>query len=298
VSAPRTILIGLMYLLGGFNTIAPPAHAQPGPPTPVVAPSPAPADISTTAAGVALAAAAGRRFARLDRAAAHMPLEVWTDAAGVLVVPRGTTFERQPWTDGHGHVGVVLVPRTPRLVLPRPAAPARPGVGARATSGPAWRWVAQACFSRTSDVWSWLDHCYQLYGATGLDGADYWELLRYGTAGANTPWALHAASIGSYPTAASAAQDWVQWSPLGDQTGPCQVITVQITSPLAGISWPVNRCDTWTITKGLPGGTFQLAWHGPGTHGERGVAYVIAVRVPHGAYAQWALPGGSSGSPF
>ncbi|HTS15718.1 MAG TPA: hypothetical protein VMH24_08615, partial [Candidatus Sulfotelmatobacter sp.] len=62
--------------------------------------------------------------------------------------------------------------------------------------------------------------------------------------------------------------------------------------------WPVDRCDTWTVTKGPVGGTYGLTWSGSGTHGERGLAYVIAVRVPRGAPVQWALPGGSSGSPF
>ena len=297
MSAPRTILIGALCLLGGFNTTASSIPAQADLRPPLVA-SLVPANVTATSAGLAAAAAAGRRFAGLGAAWSPQALEVWTDAAGVLVAPRGTTFDRSPWVDGRGRVGTVLVPRTPRLAVPPPVAVARPAPRARAASGPAWRWVAQACFSRSSDVWSWLDHCYQLYGATGADGADYWELLRYGTAGANVPWTLHAASIGSYPTTASAPQDWVQWSPLGDQMGPCQAITVQITSPMVGISWPVNRCDTWTIAKGLKGGTFDLRWSGPGTHGERGVAYVTAVRVPHGAFAQWALPGGSSGSPF
>ena len=296
MSASRTIVIGAMCLLGGLETLAQPARPVPDPPP--LSASLVPADVSTTSAGVAVAAAADRRFAALDPRGPTPALEVWTDAAGVLVVPDGTAFDRQAWTDDRGRAGVVLVPRTPRVVLTPPIDAARPPARVRGTTGPAWRPVAQACFSRSSDVWSWLDHCYQLDGATGADGADYWELLRYGTAGANVPWTLHGASIGSYPTAASAPQAWVQWSPLGDQTGPCTAITVQITSPFAGISWPVNRCDTWTISKGLAGGTFTVTWTGPATRGERGVAYVMAVRVPHGAFAQWALPGGSNGSPF
>lgn len=296
MSASRTIVIGAMYLLGGLGTIVQPARPQPDPP-PLVA-SLAPADVSASSAGLAVAAAAARRFATMGPGGPPPALEVWTDAAGVLVAPRGTTFDRRAWTDDRGRVGIVLVPQTPRLAMSPPVAIARPVDRVRGTAGPAWRWLGQACFSRTSDLWTWLDHCYQLYGATGTDGADYWELLRYGTAGANVPWTLHAASIGSYPTTASSTQDWVQWSPLGDQTGPCTAMTVQITSPIAGISWPVNRCDTWTITKGLTGGTFAVTWTGPGTHGERGVAYVMAVRVPHGAFAQWALPGGSNGAPF
>lgn len=296
MSASRTIVIGAMCLLGGLDTIAQPARLQADPP-PLVA-SAQPVDVSATSAGLTVAAAAGRRFAAMGPGGSSTALEVWTDAAGVLVVPRGTAFDRQAWTDGRGRKGLVLVPRTARIASAASVSAARPVPRVRAATGPAWRWMAQACFSRSSDVWSWLDHCYQLYSAIGGDGSDYWELLRYGTAGANVPWTLHAATIGSYATAASAPQDWAQWSPLGDQTGPCTAITVQISSPVAGISWPVNRCDTWTIAKGRAGGTFALTWSGPATRGERGVAYVMAVRVPHGAFAQWALPGGSSGSPF
>ncbi|MFI5262209.1 MAG: hypothetical protein ACHQZR_06630, partial [Candidatus Limnocylindrales bacterium] len=188
----------------------------------------------------------------------------------------------------------------PRAV-PSPLPPTRTAGAAGSASsnaGPGWTWLAQACFSRSSDVWSWLDHCYQLYEWSGPDGWDYWQLLRYGTAGANLPWTLHGASIGSYPTPGSAAQQWVQWDPLGDQTGPCQVVTIEITIPSVGIAWPVSRCDTWTIAKGLGGGSYSLAWSGSGTHGQRGLAYALAVRVPHGAFAQWALPGGSNGSLF
>lgn len=259
--------------------------------------SSSPIDVTSSMAGLRIAAAAERRFAGLGLRGSREPLAVWTDAAGVLVAPRGTTFDHVVRAGRDGRPGIVLVPRTPSAAQPLHFVGAPRGPVRRAT-GPVWTWVAQGCFSRSSDVWSWLDHCYQLYGTTGPDGFDYWELLRYGTAGANAPWALHGASIGTYATGASAPQDWAQWSPLGDQTGPCQVINVQITSPVAGITWPVSRCDSWTIRKGTAGGSYDLTWSGPSTHGERGLAFVIAVRVPRGASAQWALPGGSNGAPF
>jgi hypothetical protein len=298
MSAPRTFLIGVLCLLGGLQTTARPVGAATETLTSpsALAASLTPVDVTSSPAGLRIAAAADRRFAGLGLTGPRQPLAVWTDAAGTLVAPRGTTFDRVARAGRDGRMGVVLVPRTRPAVLPVLLGATHQPV--RRASGPAWTWVATACFSRSSDVWSWLDHCYQLYGTTGPDGFDYWELLRYGTAGANAPWTLHGASIGTYATAASVAQDWAQWSPLGDQTGPCQVINVQITSPVAGISWPVSRCDTWTIRKGTAGGSYDLTWSGPSTHGARGLAFVIAVRVPHGASAQWALPGGSNGAPF
>jgi hypothetical protein len=299
MSVPRTFLIGILCLLGGLQTMARPVSAATATPTrpPALVASLIPVDVTSSAIGVTIATAAERRFAGLGLAGRGEPLAVWTDAAGVLVAPRGTTFDRVPRAGRDGRMGIVLVPRTRPAVLPASFSAAT-HLPARRATGPAWTWVAQACFSRSSDVWSWLDHCYQLYGTSEPDGFDYWELLRYGTAGANLPWTLHGASIGTYATTASAAQVWAQWSPLGDQTGPCQTISVQITSPVAGISWPVNRCDTWAIRKGVTGGSYDLTWSGQSTHGERGLAFVIAVRVARGAFAQWALPGGSNGAPF
>jgi len=165
---------------------------------------------------------------------------------------------------------------------------------------PSWVRLGSSCFERVADLWSWIDHCYELYGLA-FDGdaqLDTYALVRTATAGPNWPWVVKAASIGSQALGGTATQSWRDWSPRSDHSGPCGPFSVSIRSPLPGAETLVERCETWNITKGSAGGAFSVAWSGCACTDDRELASVIAVSVPQGSSVGWVLPASVAGFAF
>ena len=164
------------------------------------------------------------------------------------------------------------------------------------------RWSVQAsqCFTRISDTYSWIDHCYGLYRlANDTDqGRDWYVLHHFASMKSNPPWAMNAASIGSAP-AGGTLQTWVDWQPRSDtRTTGCQQVILAIAGPAPGISDAVTQCDQWRVAKATTGGTFSVTWDRQGTHELRELSMLVSVSVPEGAWPIWYVPASVSGSPF
>lgn len=241
-------------------------------PPPVISPI---ADITQTATGRALARAVA---ARLGTTASE--LVVLRDAWGITVGPRAASY------------AVVAGAAVP---LSRASSTQASTVAA----APSWSYVAGQCFSRLSDGFAWIDHCYVLYRLAGDgDGTrDWFALNHYATMQPNAPWVMNAAEIGSQPVGAT-PQTWVDWAPRGDLAGPCHQILVGISAPVGGIADTATQCEIWTIAKSPAGGRFAVRWDGRGMRRSRELAMEISVSVPQGAWPVWALPASVSGSPF
>lgn len=265
-------------------------------------------DITGTAEGLRYAQTAITRFAGEGMAASVADLRVVRDQAGILVAPLNAELSPMVTMGPDGARVTEMVPVTPR----DPAAAMResmdlvPGSSTSLAAplsfdGAYWgNPVAQACFARYSDTWSWLDHCYRDYKLQndGDPNHDYYGLQRHGTAGANSPWVINAAVIGA-TQAGSVSQSWVDWNPLGSTTGNCNSsTTLFIQSPVVGLQYSVVICEQWIMNKSNPTVSYSMEWYGPGTHTTRGIAFDISVSVAQGAWPQWSMPGQSWGSAF
>jgi hypothetical protein len=252
-------------------------------------------DISRTAAGARIARAAQQRFEADGFRVPTSELGVWDDAAGTLVALRGGRFvalERGLATDRHR---VELLP-----IAAPPSRASLAHVNAAVDDQPtSWSLVFSQCYERISDTWAWLDHCARIYRLIGdADTAhDYYGLQRVATAGSNAPWVLKSASIKAMPVDAN-LMSWVDWSPRGDRSGACQSFVVWVSAPLAGMMVPVDRCETWDITKGVHGGDFRLDWYGCACTHERALVFDVAVSVPQGRAPAWYVPAEVHGFPF
>jgi hypothetical protein len=252
-----------------------------------------PADVTETALGRALRTRASQHLRALGATVASGRLRVFRDADGYLVVPRRTSLATA--AENSRRAGrAELVPIVRSIVGQRLAG------RTAATSSPSWVFAGGGCYERISDGWSWLDHCARVFrlAQDGDAQRDFYALQRYGTAGANMPWVLKQAELGSSPVESSPPMSWQDWSPRADRSGPCQTITVRITSPVAGVSQQVDRCETWDITKGSTGGDFNLAWSGCACVQDRELAYVLSVSVPQGSLPAWYVPAEVHGFAF
>jgi hypothetical protein len=232
-------------------------------------------DISQTALGRSIARQAAARLAAL----AAGDLVVLRDASGFTVGPRGA---------GYVALGGVATPVTVGRAI------------SVAGGGPSWSPVAGQCFSRISDTFAWLDHCYVLYRLAndGDPARDWFALHHYATMQANPPWVMNGAAIGSAPVG-STPQAWADWAPRSDlASSGCQQILVGIASPVGGIADSVTQCETWTVAKSPVAGTFAVHWDGRGKRTTRELAMQLSVSVPANGWPQWALPASVSGSPF
>ncbi len=249
-------------------------------------------DISDSALGRSLAQQAADHYARLG--VPRQPLRVWRDARGYVIAPLGTEFAPTSVALPDGTATVSSAPTTSSVRVARMAAPAA------TTASGSWSLAGQACFSRITDTWTWLDHCYWMWQLAndGDTTRDWYALEHFATMHPNSPWVGNWAKISSSPTSGSAAQTWADWSPRGDYNQSCHTITVGITSPVGGISFSTNQCEVWDMTKGNPAVTYDLAWIGPGVRQDREVGYQISVSVPQGGWPQWSLPAETHGSAY
>ncbi len=259
-------------------------------------------DITGTAFGRSLAEQAIARYraaglAGAVRSLAIGDLAVFRDATGITIGPRGAIaavlarptagpagFEAQPVTSGRSAAAIGTGGTT----------------GMSGTSvGASWTFVASQCFSRISDTFSWLDHCYTMYRLANDGDAvrDWFAMNHVATMQANAPWVMNGASIGSAP-AAGIPQSWADWAPRSDTSGACRQILVSISSPVSGIGDPATACESWRIQKSAKAGQFAVTWDGHGQHAARELSMEIAVSVPQGGWPQWTLPASVSGSPW
>ncbi len=250
-------------------------------------------DLTESPLGNRLAARATERLSALGATIEARGLRVLRDAEGYLIVPRATTVV----TRANGSSGSF---RTALVPVVRPT-DRRTVIGQTSTaSSPAWVLAGGACYERISDGWSWLDHCARVYQLVrdGDAQRDFYALERYGTAGANVPWVLKDAALGSSPVESSPPMSWQDWSPRSDRSGPCQPFTVRITSPVPGPSQIVDRCETWDITKSATGGAFTLEWSGCACIQDRELVYAVSISVPQGALPAWYVPAQVHGFAF
>ena len=286
VGATAVGLVGALLLSG-----APGVAAASAPRIPLGA-----RDVTTSAAGRQLIAAARIRFARAGMPAGA--LIVVQDSTGYTVAPAGTRFASRHVRLADGTSGIVLDPMTASAPVQAPTK-----VEAHVSPFLVGSWgnpVAGGCFSRISDTWSYLDHCYQMWKESndGSSTRDWFALRHFGTAFPNSPWVVNSAFLSSSPTSSSSAQNWWEYSPLNGHTGSCTTETIGITSPVGGISHSLQVCEEWDIAKGNPTVSFALGWYGPGTRSSRGLDYEISIYVAQGGWPQWSLPATTSGSAF
>jgi hypothetical protein len=246
---------------------------------------PATADVTNTVLGHELRAQASERLRALGPGGDERRWRVFRDRNGYVVVPRNVEMARN-----NGNVVPVLRPVGVRSAATREVA----------ATTPSWSFAGGGCFERISDGWSWLDHCARIYRLTqdGDSLRDYYALQRYGTAGSNMPWVLKEAELASEPVETSPPMSWLDWNPRSDHAGPCSTITVRVTTPLAGVSQQVDRCETWDITKGATGGDFGLAWSGCACIQDRELSYVLSISVPQGTLPAWYVPAEVHGFAF
>ena len=154
-------------------------------PTGVQAGSPGPIDITSTARGQELATTgAARSTARGVRAAAS-DVRVWQLAPGEFLLGKAlpanlrtstvTAANGQTTIDVSYDVGMTLGALAPRSQA----------VQSAAAKSPSWLWLNQACFSRISNYYGWLDSCYVEHGMINeSDPRDFYQLEQWGTLGA------------------------------------------------------------------------------------------------------------------
>jgi hypothetical protein len=242
-------------------------------------------DASATNVGRALLMQTAQRFGL--RGLQTSNLRVWKDGAGYLVAPAGTRFR------------VSINESGAEILQPLSASPHGKVASGRAQAAAAssgWNLVSDMCFARISDSYSYMDHCYQLHKLSG-DGStayDYYGLQRYATFGAAMPYSR----VRSAMIAADAItnQTWVDWDPRGDRTGNCVNSTLSVAAKGFGLSWDVEKCEHWNMTKSNPAVKFVLTWTG-NVHADRELAFEIAVRVNQGAWPQWQVGANVAGSP-
>lgn len=256
---------------------------------PAVAAQPqGPGDVTASTIGQGLAGASAQRFSGHGVQVKASDLRVVEDAAGYLVVRAGTVLED---TD-------VKSPTT----AAGPLNDSGGGPGALAPMSDSWVLQANDCFSRVSDTFSWIDHCYKLYkdSETSNGTKDFFLLQHFATAGPNSPWAIYSAKISSNPASNSAAMAWVDWSPKGSWSGSsCSSGTIGVTAPIS-LTANVTFCEHWDMNKANPAVNYWLQWWtGPtGIHETRGIDYMNTVSVAQGKWPVWLLPAEVHGSTF
>jgi hypothetical protein len=158
---------------------------------------------------------------------------------------------------------------------------------------PYWSLVASQCFARIEGVSGWIDHCCQLYKLVGDSNkeGDYYELVHYATARSKTIFALVQAWITCEKHESSSTMGWFDWSPGSDlNVRRCTPITIERTlngSSMGG-TFAVYESG-WDITKYSDAGKFSNRWYGHAWRQERGVAYMVGVKVPQGGCPVWSL---------
>lgn len=295
----RQSRLGTVAIMTLFLATLGPSSVGAAPPTGGASALPGGAmDITGTARGKRLIAKAADRYAA--NGAKAQPLRAIEDDGGILIAPENTRFGTVEVTLAGGQKGIALAPLTPDA--PAPQTGARAGdIGASA--GPTWTFQGNQCFSRISDTWSWLDHCYYMYRLSNDGNAsyDWFALAHYASMKANVPWVMNWARIRAYRHGGS-AQTWADWSPKSDWNGgSCGTISVAVTLPVGGIGISTERCpQLWDFTKSANGTSpdYSLRWIGLGTRATRELTFEIAVRVAQGGWAQWALPAEVHGSAF
>lgn len=292
-AAPLRIVLalGTSIVIGAL-----PASTRAGGPEP--SGSPGVADITATARGRALAQQAAGRYGDLAASIGASGLVVLLDSTGITIGPRTATYATVTTRGRNGASQVEAVPQT----VGRPASLASLTsltVSAAATAAaPFWSFVANACFTRISDGFSWIDHCYAMYRLAndGDAGRDWFALNHFATMRANPPWVMYAALIGSAPI--GGPQAWADWAPRSDMSGNCSPIIVAITTPAGGIPDATTQCEVWTLAKSATAGQFSVKWDSRGQRAARELSMEISVSMPQGGWAQWLLPASVSGSPF
>jgi hypothetical protein len=253
-------------------------------------------DLTGTRRGDRLAQAAHIRFGRQGFEVAASDLEVLRDAAGLLVVPRGTDLGIRSSASQAGS-GAAISP----IARPAPAGVSASAAAGNVAAAPmSWTVVYSGCYERLSDSWSWIDHCARILQLKN-DGdltMDSYALERWATAGANWPWVLKSAAISAYPTEAGPALAWVDWIAKSDRVGACQQYSLRLLNPYPTTARLVDRCETWDITKASRGGDFRLDWRGCTCTHDRELAFSLSVSVAQGRLPSWYVPADVHGYPF
>lgn len=248
-------------------------------------------EITGSRAAASLAQAAAVRYRDYGVTVKPTDLRVWQDEDGYVLVPVGTPTIMLSTTRPDGSVAVEIAPTTERM--PPVTSPSTAMLASiTPAAAPYWALVATQCFTRISDTWSWLDHCYQMYQEANDGSAtrDYYALQHYATASNNSPWRVYWAQIRSYPASTSAPQTWVDWAPKGDTSGSCDPsYTIGISAPIV-LTMTSNRCEIWHMTKSNPTVDYTLQWISSGVSGSRGLAYENSVSVGQGLWPVWVLP--------
>jgi hypothetical protein len=158
---------------------------------------------------------------------------------------------------------------------------------------PQWSLVISKCFARIKGISGWIDHCCQLYKLVGDSNkeGDYYELVHYATARSKTIFSLRSAWIECVKHESSSTMGWFDWSPGSDlNVRRCTPITIERTlngSSMGG-TFAVYESG-WDITKYSETGKFSNRWYGHAWRQERGVAYMVGVKVPQGGCPVWSL---------
>lgn len=254
-----------------------------------------PLEVTETAVGRRLAAEAGERHRALGGRVSDGRLRVWRVGPGDHVVGETlparleTAIRRLP--DGRAELEL-------RYEAQAPATTGRARPAALAT--PRWTLINQACFSRVSNSFGWLDSCFKMHRLSGeSDGAwDYYQLEQYGSVGAKEPGKIYDGWLHG-KRSGSTAMTWVDWSPRGTISGGCVTVPISVSALGYGISASGLMCERWDIYKAAAGGDLKEQWgcgcvfpFGQPYPNVREIDVMQAVKVAANARPTWTLSGG------
>jgi hypothetical protein len=251
-------------------------------------------DITATAKGQKLIKEAKARYEKRGHRTGE--LRAVKDATGILIAPIDTAFTTYTATLEDGPEVQALAPLTAEDR-------AQAIEESAALASPSWSVTGNNCFTRISDTWAILDHCYYKFRLAndGNSSYDWYALRRYGTARNNSPWVLDQVRLRAYRSGGS-SQTWADWSPRSNWSGgSCSTTSIGISSPIGGISQSFERCpDQVTFSKSANGTQpdYTQTWFGLGTRDNREVEFEIAVRVKQGGTASFSMPAEVHGSPY
>jgi hypothetical protein len=295
----RTLFV--VALMSGSSLMIPALAAAKPPPG-------APIEITDSSSGVRLATEAADRQAALGQRIDSADLHVWRLGPGDYLVgksmPRNLVTSTTTNSDGQTELAFSYDVDSRSSMAPVAAANLAPDAAVTAS----WKFVAQACFSRLSNGYGWLDSCYRIDKIVNEgDPRDFCKLEQYGTVGASGfPYfgKIYSGWLAAAKSSSSAAMSWIDWSPRGNKSGSCVSIPLSISALGLPFSTSGVMCEHWNIYKYADAGHFKEEWScgciipfGQPYPNTREIDYLQAISVLNGKLAQWTLSAGFAAVP-
>jgi hypothetical protein len=255
-------------------------------------------EVSTRPEGQEIAAQAAARHSARGIATTASQLRVWRIGHGDYVAGRQLPVGLEVGgPDPDGGVVSLTYEVGGRLIAARPRRTAR-----LASTAATWVWLAQGCFSRLTNGKAWLDSCYALHGLTNeSDPRDFYQLEQYGSLAPTQLFKIYDGWLAARPASGSSPMSWIDWSPRGSKSGPCQTIPLSVRALDVSISASGLMCEHWNIAKGVAAGEFQEQWScgciypfGQPYPNIREIDSMQVVSVPSGGIVRWTLAAGFS----